>query len=72
MNIGDKVKFEDAFSDTMIGVIINKELPACKCKGKGNWIVTFDGEIKKIKINDIRLSLYTIEPSKNSLKFSFE
>lgn len=72
MKIGDKVKYENSFSDTMIGTIINKEVPACKCKGMGRWVIDFNGEIKKIKITDERLSIYNIEPNKNNLNFKFE
>jgi len=71
MNIGDKVKFEDTFSDTMIGVIIGKEVPRCRCKGKGMWVIDFDGEIKKIKLEDERLQLYNINPKTGSIKHSF-
>jgi hypothetical protein len=57
MNIGDRVKLEDTFSETLYGVIINKEVPRCKCKGKGEFTVDFNGDIKKIKIDDKRLTL---------------
>jgi hypothetical protein len=57
MNIGDRVKLEDTFSKTLYGVIINKEVPRCKCKGKGEFTVDFNGDIKKIKIDDKRLTL---------------
>jgi hypothetical protein len=71
MNIGDKVKYENSFSDTMIGVIVSKEQPTCKCKGMGKWVIDFNGEIKKIKISDERLSLYNIEPTMTNLNFNF-
>jgi hypothetical protein len=58
MKIGDTVIFEDPLSETLYGIIINKEVPRCKCKGKGKWSIDFNGEIKKIKIGDKRLSLY--------------
>jgi len=66
MKIGDKVIFEDPLSETLYGIIITKEVPRCKCKGKGEWVIDFNeyeppvsSEIKKIKIGDKRLSLYT-------------
>ena len=71
MNIGDKVRFESKNNGTMIGTIIDKEVPRCKCKGMGNWVIDFNGEIKKIKTSDERLSLYNIEPTKNNLNFNF-
>ena len=55
----------------MIGTIIDKEVPACKCKGMGRWIIDFNGEIKKIKISDQRLSLYNINPKMGNIKHSF-
>jgi hypothetical protein len=71
MEIGDKVKFEDSFSNTVYGIIVGKEIPRCKCKGMGKWIVDFNGETKYIKIGDIRLSPHNMEPSKSSLGFNF-
>lgn len=71
MNIGDKVKFEDPFSDTLIGEIVSINRPKCKCKGKGYYVVDFGSYTKQIKIDDKRLSLYNIEPSKGSLGFKF-
>jgi len=72
MTIGDKVIFEDPFSDTMIGYIEGKEQPRCKCKGMSKWVVSFEnGETKKIKEGDKRLKPYTIEPLKNNLNFNF-
>ena len=61
MTIGDKVIFEDPLNDTLIGKIVDKNQPRCKCKGKGHWLVDFDGEVTKIKIGDSRLSLYEEE-----------
>ena len=61
MKIGDKVIFEDPFKDTLIGEIVYQHQPKCKCKGKGHWLVDFDGEVTKIKIGDNRLSLYEEE-----------
>tara|TARA_R110000822_G_scaffold130828_6_gene267515 strand:+ start:395 stop:577 length:183 start_codon:yes stop_codon:yes gene_type:complete len=58
MKIGDNVIFEDPLSETLYGIIINKEVPRCKCKGMGEWNIDFNGEIKKIKIGDKRLNLY--------------
>ena len=43
MTIGDKVIFEDPLNDTLIGEIVDKNQPRCKCKGKGHWLVDFDG-----------------------------
>jgi hypothetical protein len=40
MEIGNKV----LLSDGQIGTIINKEVPSCKCKGQGNWVI----EIKNV------------------------
>jgi hypothetical protein len=71
MEIGDNVKFEDSFSNTMYGIIVSKQVPKCKCKGMGTWLIDFNGEIKKVKIGDIRLSLHDIEPNKNKLNFNF-
>ena len=71
MTIGDKVRFEDPFSDTLIGEIVNIKRPRCKCKGKGYYIVDFGGVTKEIKIDDKRLSPYNMEPNKTSLKFNF-
>ncbi len=71
MKIGDKVKFEDTFSDTMYGIIVSKEVPRCKCKGMGKWVVDFNGETKYIKEGDPRLSIYNMEPNKNGLNFNF-
>ena len=71
MTIGDKVRFEDPFSDTLIGEIVNIKRPRCKCKGKGYYIVDFGGETREIRIEDKRLSLYSMEPNKTSLKFNF-
>ena len=72
MNIGDKVSFESKNNIIMIGIIIDKEVPRCKCKGMGNWVVSFeDGETKKIKKDDNKLKPYTIETFKNSLNFNF-
>ena len=61
MKVGDKVIFEDPFNDTLIGEIVGKEQPRCKCKGKGHWLIDFGGEIVKIKIGDNRLLLYEEE-----------
>ena len=58
MKIGDKVIFEDPFNGTLIGTIIDKDVPSCKCKGRGYWIVDFGESGKRIKIGDKRLSLY--------------
>ena len=71
MTIGDKVRFEDPFSDTLIGEIVNIKRPRCKCKGQGYYIVDFGGETREIRIEDKRLSLYSMEPNKISLKFNF-
>jgi hypothetical protein len=71
MTIGDKVRFEDPFSDTLIGEIVNIKRPRCKCKGMGYYIVDFGGATIEIKIEDKRLSLYSMEPNKISLKFNF-
>ena len=71
MNIGDKVKFEDPFSDTLIGEIVSINRPRCKCKGMGHYIIDFGTETKQIKIDDKRLSLYNIEPNKGPLGFKF-
>lgn len=71
MDIGDKVIFKDPFSDTLIGFIMGKSQPKCKCKGMGHWHVDFDGKIIKIKMGDNRLSRY-IGPDKNSLEFNFK
>jgi hypothetical protein len=70
MEIGNNVKFEDHFF-TMYGTIVNKIVPRCKCKGMGKWVIDFNGEIKQVKIGDIRLSPHKIEPSKSSLGFNF-
>ena len=37
----------------------------------GKWVIDFNGEIKQVKIGDIRLSPHKIEPSKSSLGFNF-
>lgn len=71
MEIGDKVKFEGGSSNFMYGTIVNKIVPRCKCKGMGKWVIDFNGEIKQVKIGDIRLSPHNIEPSKSSLGFNF-
>jgi hypothetical protein len=71
MTIGDKVKFEDPFSDTLFGEIILIKRPRCKCKGMGHYIVDFGDDTKEIKIGDKRLSLYSMEPNKTSLGFKF-
>jgi hypothetical protein len=71
MEIGDNVKFEDHFS-TMYGIIVSKLVPKCKCKGLGKWVIDFNGEIRQVKIGDIRLSPHNIEPSKSSLVFNFK
>jgi hypothetical protein len=71
MNIGDKVKFEDPFSETKTGVIISIIKPRCKCKGKGHYVVDFGDFTKNIKIDDNRLSLYNMKPNKGSLDFKF-
>jgi hypothetical protein len=71
MTIGDKVRFEDPFSGTLTGEIVNIKRPRCKCKGMGYYIVDFDGETREIRIEDKRLSLYSMEPNKTSLKFNF-
>ena len=63
MNIGDKVKFEDPFSETLIGEIVSVNKPKCKCKGLGHYIVDFDGETRQIKLGDERLSLYKNDSS---------
>lgn len=72
MNIGDEVKFEDPFSETLIGIIVGVKTPKCKCKGKGYYIIDFGGIIKKIELDDKRLSLYKIEPKTGSLSFNFK
>jgi hypothetical protein len=71
MNIGDKVIFNDPFSDTLNGEIIDVVRPSCKCKGKGHYVVDFGGFTKNIKIDDNRLTPYNMEPSRDSLKFKF-
>jgi hypothetical protein len=63
MNVGDKVKFEDPFSETLIGEIVSVNKPKCKCKGLGHYIVDFDGETRQIKLGDERLSLYKNDSS---------
>ena len=63
MNIGDKVKFEDPFSETLIGEIVSVNKPKCKCKGLGHYIVDFDVETRQIKLGDERLSLYKNDSS---------
>ena len=56
MKIGDKVKFEDPLNDTLIGTIIDKITPSCKCKGQGEWVIDFEDYGKRsIKLNDVRL-----------------
>lgn len=72
MVIGDKVRFEDPFSETLIGEIIGVNRPRCKCKGKGYYVVDFGSETKQIKIDDNRLSLYNMEPNKGPLGFIFK
>lgn len=72
MNIGDEVKYENSPSSTMIGIIVSKVQPRCKCKGMAHWVVSFENGVrKKIKIDDTRLKPYTIEPIKNNLNFNF-
>lgn len=71
MKIGDKVRFESKNNGTMIGTIIDKEVPRCKCKGMGKWIIDFNGEIKKIEINVHGLKPYDINPKMGNLKHSF-
>ena len=71
MNIGDSVKYVDPLSDTLYGVIVDKKTPRCKCKGGSYWIIDFNGETKQIKVDDNRLSLHNIEPTKGSLGFNF-
>lgn len=41
MDIGDKVLLRDGRH----GVIINKEVPSCKCKGQGNWVIRIENSI---------------------------
>lgn len=57
MKIGDKVKFEDSFSDTLIGEIVGLYKPKCACKGAGHYTINFGTETKQIKIGDKRLTL---------------
>ena len=57
MNLGDKVKFEDPLGETLYGVIKDKIVPRCKCKGKGEFMIDFNGVTKRIKIGDNRLTL---------------
>jgi hypothetical protein len=71
MKIGDKVKFEYTTSNVMYGTIVSKEVPRCKCKGIGKWVIDFNGETKHIKIGDIRLSPHNMGPKKSSLGFNF-
>lgn len=71
MTIGDKVRLEDPFSDTLVGKIVGIKRPRCKCKGMGHYIVDFGDDTKEIKIGDKRLSLYSMEPNKTSLGFKF-
>lgn len=71
MNIGDKVRFESKNNGTIIGTIIDKEVPRCKCKGMGKWIIDFNGEIKKIQIGIHGLTPYNINPKMGSIKHSF-
>jgi len=50
MEIGNKVRLKDG----QIGTIINKEVPSCKCKGQGDWIIEIEtivaGTISKTTI----------------------
>jgi len=71
MKIGDTVIFNDPTIGTLNGKIINVIIPSCKCKGKGHYVVDFDGFTKNIKIDDNRLTPYNMEPSRDSLKFNF-
>ena len=71
MTIGDKVRLEDPFSDTLVGEIVDIKRPRCKCKGMGHYVVDFGGETKEIKIDDKRLNLYNMESNKMSLGFKF-
>lgn len=72
MKIGDKVKFEDPFNNTIFGKIVDKKQPKCKCKGMSKWVIDF-GEygVNEVKENDKRLFLHNLEPNKNSLGFNF-
>jgi hypothetical protein len=71
MKIGDTVIFNDPTIGTLNGKIINVIIPKCKCKNRGYYIVDFGGFTKNIKIDDNRLTLYSIEPNKGSLEFNF-
>ena len=72
MKIGDKVKFEDPLNDTLIGTIIDKITPSCKCKGQGEWVIDFEGYGKRsIKVSDIRLTKIGDKPKTNKLGFKF-
>lgn len=72
MKIGDKVIFQDQFSDSLTGFIVDKVKPRCKCKGKGYYVVDFGDYTKQIKLDDDRLSLYNMEPKQGSLGFNFK
>ena len=53
MKIGDKVKLEDPINGTLIGIIIDKITPSCKCKGSGEWVVDFEDHGKRsIKVKN--------------------
>jgi len=72
MKIGDKVKFEDPLNDTLIGTIIDKITPSCKCKGRGEWVINFEGYGKRsIKLNDVRLTKIANKTEVNKLGFKF-
>lgn len=45
MEVGDKVIW-----DGKIGTITGIERPRCKCKGKGSYLIEFDGVVTKIPI----------------------
>jgi hypothetical protein len=71
LKLGDKVVFNDPFSETLNGEIVDFKQPRCKCKGKGYYVVDFGGFTKEIKELDDRLSLHNTEPNKGSLGFNF-
>jgi hypothetical protein len=71
MKIGDKVRFESKNNGTMIGIIIDNEIPRCKCKGMGRWVIDFNGEIKKIQIGIHGLNPYDINPKMGNIKHYF-
>lgn len=47
MKIGDRVKYEsDAHINNgrkyVYGIIVSDITPTCRCKGRGEWVVSFD------------------------------